>query len=130
MSRKLLLSLCLALACVPALAARWVRVASNDQSVFYLDVTTIARANKHAMIWVLRDHRKPRNADFGLYQSSKDQIEVDCPAGRIRRIYSSDHPLRMGEGQPVHFEHGPMSWNDAVPKTPIWRLAEVACATP
>jgi hypothetical protein len=107
-----------------------VKLASNEQSVFYLDSSVSKKAGANVMIWVLRDHTSRRYGESGPYLSSQDQIEVDCSAGRIRKIYSSDHPQPMGQGKFVHSEHGPMSWNAASPGSIIKRIVDIACMRP
>lgn len=127
--RKILLILALALG-GGAARAEWIKIAHNEQSVFYLDSNTSKKVEGRVMIWVLRDHTGTRVGPFGPFLSSKDQLEVDCSGRRIRRIYSSDHPQAMGAGKLVHSEHGPMSWNNALPNTIIGRMVDVACARP
>lgn len=129
MNPNLLISLLLAAGCSQALA-EWVKISHSEQSVFYLDSKTSKKVEGRVMVWVLRDHTGARVGPYGPYMSSKDQIEVDCPGRRIRRIYSSDHPKPMGEGQFVNSEHGPMSWNSAAPNTIIGRIVDVACTRP
>jgi hypothetical protein len=126
MRNKLMFLLLLALGCGPAMAA-WLKVASNEQSVYYLDSPVPPKVGANVMIWVLRDHKEVQLGEAGPYWSSKDQIEVDCGQRRIRRIYSSDHPQHMGEGKFIQSEHGPMSWNSIAPKTIIKRIAGIAC---
>lgn len=127
--RKILLILALALGGGVA-RAEWIKIAHNEQSVFYLDSSTSKKVEGRVMIWVLREHAGLRFGGNGAYQSSKDQFDVDCFGRRIRRIYSSDHPKSMGEGKAVNFEHGPMSWNYAAPNTIVGRIVDVACARP
>ena len=126
--RRILLILVLLLG-VPA-QAEWIKIAHNEQSVFYLDSNTSKKVEGRVMIWVLREHAGLRFSPNGAFQSSKDQFDVDCFGRRIRRIYSSDHPKSMGEGKAVNFEHGPMSWNYAAPNTIVGRIVDVACARP
>ncbi len=108
-------------------AAAWVKIADTDQSVVYLDTAISQKVGDNVMVWLLRDHASPRVGVAGPFLSSKDQVEVNCRTRRVRRIYSSDHPKPMGEGRFVHSEHGPMSWNDAAPRTIMGRVVEVAC---
>lgn len=129
MIRKLFLAVLLALNYGHALA-EWVRIAHNEQSVFYLEAKTSRKVEGRVMVWVLRDHAGVRVGPHGPYLSSKEQFEIDCPGRRLRRIYASDHPQAMGEGKLVHSEHGPMSWNHAQPNTVTARIVDVACARP
>lgn len=129
MMRKTLLLLCLGLAAAGA-RAEWLRLAQTGQSVFYVEVPMPKKSGGHVMVWVLRDHAALQYGPSGPYLSSKDQIEVDCPGGRIRRMYSSDHPQAMGKGPLLRFEHGPMSWNYAEPNTIVRRIVDMACAQP
>lgn len=122
-------ALLLALTATPALAA-WIKVGASGGSTFYLESSELRKVNGHVMIKVLRDHSVLRNDGAGPYLSSRDELEVDCAGQRLRRMYSSDHPLHMGEGKPVHTEHGPMSWNLAAPHTLSRRIVDVACAGP
>jgi hypothetical protein len=126
MKNRLLISLFLALGCGHAMA-EWIKISSSEQSIFYMDSAVSQKVGDNVMVWLLRDHTTLRYGDSGPYQSSKDQIEVDCRRMRIRRVYSSDHPRHMGQGNYVHSEHGPMSWNDATPNTISRRIVDVAC---
>ncbi len=129
MNNKLFLLLLLALGSSHAMA-EWVKVSTSEKSVFYMDSSIPQKVGSNVMIWLLRDHTSLQHGDSWQYLSSKDQIEVDCNERRIRRIFSSDHPRHMGEGQPVHSEHGPMSWNYATPKTIVKRIVDIACMRP
>jgi hypothetical protein len=127
MNKKLVLSLLLALSCSQVMP-EWVKISTSEKSVFYMDSSISKKVGSNVMIWLLRDHPSPQYDGTVLTLSSKDQIEVDCNGRRIRRIYSSAHPQSMGEGKPVHSEHGPMSWNDASPNTLAKRIVDIACA--
>lgn len=129
MNKKWLVALLLAVGGGPALA-EWLKIAQTGQSAFYLEMPLPKKAGGHVMAWVLRDHAGLQYGPSGPYLSSKDQIEVDCPGGRVRRLYSSDHPLAMGKGRQIRFEHGPMSWNHASPNTVLRQIVDVACAQP
>lgn len=118
-----LLAAVLWLACAAA-QAEWVRIAHNEQSVFYLDPTLSKRVGSHVMVWMLRDHVGQAQ---GPFRSSKDQLEVDCAGRNVRRIYASDHGQAMGLGPALHFEHGPMSWNRVTPNTILSRMVNIAC---
>lgn len=113
---------------VVAAQADWVRVATSQQSIFYVDSAKSPRVGDNVMIWVLRDHRAMQLGQSMLVMSSKDQIEIDCVGRRVRRVFSSGHPRHMGKGRAVHSEHGPMSWNAASPNTTISRIVDVTCA--
>lgn len=126
MNNKLFLSLLVAVSCSHAMAG-WVKAASSEKSVFYIDSAISKKVGTNVMIWLLRDHTELQHDRSEPYRSSKDQIEVNCQGRRIRRIFSSDHPQPMGEGKPVHSEHGPMSWNDAAPNTIVKRIVDIAC---
>lgn len=126
LSRTFLLALLLMLGNAPAWAG-WVLLAHNEQSVIYIETPLPRKAGGNVMIWVLRDHLARRQGPGGPHASSKDQLEIDCAGRRIRRLYSSDHPQPMGAGKPVHFEHGPMSWNFATANSIASRMVNVAC---
>ena len=119
----------LALACSLA-QADWVKVASTETSMFYLDTSMSKKVAGTLMIWVLREHISPRMAPEGRYRSSKDQLEIDCKGRRARLIYTSDHPDLRGEGKQVHFQHGPMSWNDVAQNPVFARILNIACSAP
>jgi hypothetical protein len=129
MNKRLFFSLILAVGCSPVMAD-WVKAATSEKSIFYIDSAVSQRVGANVMIWLLRDHTTPQHDRPAPYLSSKDQIEVDCQGQRIRRIYSSDHPQAMGQGKLVFSEHGPMSWNTASPNTIIKRIVDIACALP
>jgi|GEM_PF-1947979 len=103
--------LLLALSAGPAWAD-WLKVASTEHDDFYLSTEQSEKYGANITVWVLRDHLAVRYGKNGAYQSSKDQMEVDCRQRRIRLLYSSDHPKAMGEGRFIDSNHGPMSWND------------------
>jgi hypothetical protein len=126
--KRILLALVLAAACEQALAA-WVKVAEASGSTVYLDPAVSGKVGDNVMVWLLRDHAETRFGTAGPYRSSKDQVEIDCRGRRVRRIYTSDHPKPMGEGRFVASEHGPMSWNDAQPRSIMGRVVELACVS-
>lgn len=119
----------LALGCSLA-QAEWVKVASTETSAFYLDTAMSKKVAGTLMIWILREHTSPRMAPEGRYRSSKDQLEIDCKGRRVRLIYTSDHPDLLGEGKQVHFQHGPMSWNDVAQNPVFSRIVNIACSAP
>jgi len=127
MHKRLVLPLLLALSC-SQVVAEWVKISASEKSVFYMDSSISKKVGSNVVIWLLRDHTRPQYDGTVLSLSSKDQIEIDCHGRRIRRIYSSAHPQHMGKGEPVHSEHGPMSWNDASPNTLVSRVLDIACA--
>jgi hypothetical protein len=123
---RFLLALILAAAWGHAMAA-WVKVAESSGSTVYLDPAVSKKVGDNITVWLLRDHHEMRFGTGGPYLSSKDQVEVDCRGRRVRRVYASDHPKPMGEGRFVASEHGPMSWNDAQPRSIMGRVVELAC---
>lgn len=123
---RILLALVLAAASGQASAA-WVKVAETSGSTIYIDPSVSKKVGDNVMVWLLRDHAEMRFGPAGPYMSSKDQIEIDCRGRRVRRIYVSDHPKPMGEGRFVASEHGPMSWNDAQPRSIMGRVVDLAC---
>ena len=125
-ARHLLIAALLATSGATAMAD-WVKVAETGQSVIYLDPAVSRKVGDNVMVWLLRDHADRRVGAGGPFRSSKDQVEVDCRARRVRLIYSSDHPKPMGEGRFVHSEHGPMSWNAAPPQSVMGRVVALAC---
>ncbi|WP_394788093.1 surface-adhesin E family protein [Rhodoferax sp.] len=120
--------LLLTLGCSQPVKADWLRISTSETSVFYIDSAIPPKVGNNVTVWILRDHNTAQTGEGGTYLSSKDQIEIDCAGQRVRRLYSSDHPQHMGEGELVHSEHGPMSWNDASPNTIVKRIVDVACA--
>jgi hypothetical protein len=126
MCYRILAPLLWLLVSIPA-HANWVKIASNEQSIFYLDPAISPKFENNITIWVLRDHNSSQLGENGAFLSSKDQIELDCGRQRIRRIYSSDHPKHMGVGPFVHSEHGPMSWNAVMPNTVLKRIFDFVC---
>lgn len=111
--------------------ADWVKVATTETSVFYLDTAMSKKVAGTLMIWILREYTSPRMSPEGQrYRSSKDQLEIDCRGRRVRLIYSSHHPDRDGEEKQVHFDHGPMSWNDVAQNPVFGRIINIACSAP
>ena len=108
--------------------ADWLKVTSSKTEEFYLSTEQSEKFGANLTVWVLRDHLTVRYGKHGAYQSSKDQIEVDCKARRIRLLYSSDHPKAMGEGRFIDSKHGPMSWNAVDPRSTLNRIVSLACA--
>lgn len=130
MFKKWALWALLALGCSQA-QADWVKVATTDTTVFYLDTAMSKKVAGTLMIWILREHTSPRMSPEGRrYRSSKDQLEIDCRGRRVRLIYSSHHPDVDGEEKQVHFDHGPMSWNDVAQNPVFGRIVNIACSAP
>lgn len=107
--------------------ADWIRVGATEQANYYIDSELLNRAGSHVVIWALRDFPYSHLGAGGYYLSTKDELEIDCANQRLRRIFTSDHPRRMGGGDFVFSEHGPMSWNKVPPDTIMQRLVDVAC---
>ncbi len=108
--------------------ADWLKVVSTEQDDFYLATEQSKKFGANITVWILRDHLTVRYGKHGAYQSSKDQMEVDCQQRRIRLLYSSDHLKAMGEGPFIDSNHGPMSWNDVAPRSTLNRIVSLACA--
>ncbi len=70
-------------------AAR-IRSAAADQSVIDRDTAVSQKVGTNVMVRRLRDHAGVPVGVAGPYLSSKDQVEVEGRARRVRRIYSSD----------------------------------------
>jgi len=114
--------------CSGPASADWLKVFSTEHDDFYLASEQSKKFGSNITVWVLRDHLAVRYGKHGAYQSSKDQMEVDCQQRRIRLLYSSDHPKAMGAGQFIDSLHGPMSWNAVDPRSTLNRIVSFACA--
>lgn len=114
--------------CAGPARAEWLKVASTENGDFYLGTEQSEKFGSNITVWILRDHLGVRYGKHGAYESSKDQMEVDCQRRRIRLLYSSDHPKAMGEGRFIHSDHGPMSWNAVDPRSTLNRIVSLACA--
>ncbi len=108
--------------------ADWLKVVSTETDDFYISTEQSKKFGANLTVWVLRDHRSVRYGKHGAYLSSKDQIEIDCSARRLRLLYSSDHPEAMGQGRFIDSNHGPMSWNSVDPRSTLNRIVSLACA--
>jgi hypothetical protein len=124
---RFLLALILAAAWGHAMAA-WVKVAESSGSTVYLDPAVSKKVGDNIMVWLLRDHHEMRFGTGGPY------LVVARPGGgRLPRragcgaSMRPTTPSRWAKGKFVASEHGPMSWNDAQPRSIMGRVVELAC---
>ncbi|MFZ5747560.1 MAG: surface-adhesin E family protein [Pseudomonadota bacterium] len=82
---RLLIAAAVAATCIatPAAAQSWYRVAGNDDTVHYVDASTIVTKNGKTMVWTQTVFREPIN---DVLVSARIQSEYTCANNSFRTI--------------------------------------------
>ena len=121
---RLVLSLLLALAAVPA-RADWVKVVESAEGVLYFDPTTISKDGDLRSVWTIQD-LKQRHKDGEL--SRRVLREYDCKEQRRRALSFSMHSDPMGDGRTLYSQTHPSKWRSNTPGTTGDAISQIVCA--
>ncbi len=124
--RKVILMMLLVVASNSAMA-EWVKVGSNENTVIYVDPSTIQRTGNMAKMWHLTDFTTPSKDMGEAYLSTKDQNEYDCKELKLRRRASSEHSKNMGKGKVVYKDSYTSRWKPVPPDSGLEILWKFAC---
>lgn len=104
----------LAIILTPTAQAEWVKVAQTDETVYYLDPSTLRREGALRQIRELQDFAAPRP---GGARSRDALFEFDCSAERWRVLAITDQAEPMGTGKVVGTWTGESAWSYVAPTT-------------
>lgn len=109
--------------------AEWTRAGHNDDSIAYVDLSTIRKHGDLVKMWYLDDFKKPQIDDKGdKYLSSKGQGEYDCKEEQLRTLAYLWFSDNMEKGELVH--SGPskfQQWNPVPPGSIAEIKWQIAC---
>ena len=127
--RKVILMLLLACASSSAMA-EWVQIGGYGGISIYTDPTNIHKEGNIVRMWNLYNHNiAQREAGGKMYLSAEQQEEFDCKEKRMRSLYFSYHPGRMGEGDSIYSNSlsDNSKWDPIEPGSTGEQLLKYAC---
>jgi hypothetical protein len=105
----------------------WIEVSQDNNSIFYIDESTIQREDDMVKMWGLLEYKSEQVVGKYRYLSQMTQYEFDCKEKQRRNFYSWFHSMRMGGGDVVYtIEQPEDKWSPVVPGTvgnKIWKIA-------
>ncbi|HYA21521.1 MAG TPA: surface-adhesin E family protein [Burkholderiales bacterium] len=108
-------------------AAEWVRVASFEKYIAYVDPTTISGSGTMVKMWSLLDYKTTQESPSGkVYLSGTILHEYDCQGERFRTLSYSLYTGPMGLGDAIFTDSGEGKWNPVHPETAgeySWKFA-------
>jgi hypothetical protein len=108
--------------------AEWEGAAGTDDSIIYVDRSTIRIMGQTSKMWSLIDLKTARNvADEKPYKSQKNQIQYECKEESYRILYSTRHSGKMGGGTIVKTSTHEQTWAPVAPGSAVKILWEIAC---
>lgn len=112
-----------------AVLAEWVKVATSNNAVEYLDPGTLRKSGQKIKSWGLIDHRAPQLfVDEKKYLSLKVQSEVDCGEESARTITMVMYGGNMGAGEVLWSGAPPDTrWTPVTPGTLSWTAMKNIC---
>lgn len=113
--------LCLA---APPAQADWLRLRDTDQSVVYVDPTTIEKNAGTLKLWELEDLKA--SAADGT-RSRRALREYDCQGERLRSLSEERHAGQMASGEILSASNRPGEWETPAAAEPVWVKLRALC---
>ena len=123
MAMKTILLLVHLLLALPAWAG-WEELCENEESVHYVDWTTLKADGQRRSVWGLIDMKTPV---AGRGNSKRSLDEYDCKAARWRYLQSTDFSGQMAGGNILINSSAPTPWQYVAPGTFGAMVLETAC---
>ncbi len=97
---------------IPSLSfAGWDDIGKSNDSIAYVDVTSIRKIGNIARIEVLLDFYTPRNVSGGKpYLSWKEVNDYDCQKQLVSTAQISAFGSRMAKGEVIFSSNYPQKW--------------------
>jgi hypothetical protein len=113
-------------------AAEWLKVAQTSTATFYVDSTSVVKANAKVKVWRLIDLNGPSQASSAPndHLSSIGQSEYDCALHQYRNGYTADYAGAMGSGLPLRSIIGSRAWAPVTPGSTDELMLAFACGKP
>lgn len=106
----------------------WEAITASERGQFYIDPTSVRKADGMARFKSLLDYTKPQMTHHGkAFRSAVSNMEIDCASamGRITRM--TYHTGLMGTGQLVETQGMVQDWQDIARESPVRRMANRVC---
>lgn len=121
---RLVMTLLLALAAVPARAA-WFEIAQSAEGAIFIDPGTMRWNGDLHTVWEIQN-LKQRNKDGE--HSRRVLKEYDCKDERGRSLTFSTHSEQMGSGETLHSQTTPTRWRQYSPGSVGYATLKIVCA--
>lgn len=105
--------------------AEWQKVAETDETIFYIDPTTIRKNGNMRLVWELRDFKRLR---WDLASSFRVRLRYDCNDERVQVLSGTLHSASMADGFVLKEVKGDNSWSDIRPENPLSAALAIVCA--
>ncbi len=106
----------------------WEAITASERGQFYIDPTSLRRADGTVRFKSLLDYAKPQVTHNGkAFRSALSSMEIDCASGMGRITQMSYHTGLMAGGQLVETQGMVQDWQDIAPESPVRRMANRVC---
>ena len=110
-----------------AASAEWTYADESDDSITYVDRTTIRRNGNFVKMWRLADYKKAEVVEGKSDLSSRAQDEYDCAEERMRRLALTAFSGQMGSGAVNYTDSDTQKWAPVAPRSIREILWKIAC---
>ena len=108
-------------------SAQWKQVSEGENSIDFIDITTLKKINNQLRVWVLYDYKSPKVIAGEVSNSLKTLKEFDCKEDRSRSLTSTFHSGQMGSGMVNYRLDTPTSWSYIAPDAVDSDLLNIVC---
>jgi hypothetical protein len=106
----------------------WEAITASQRGQFYIDPTSVRRADGTVRFKSLLDYAKPQMTHNGkAFRSALSSMEIDCASGVGRITQMTYHTGLMAGGQLVETQGMVQDWQDIAPESPVRRMANRVC---
>ncbi|MBK7685728.1 MAG: hypothetical protein KA388_07660 [Rhodocyclaceae bacterium] len=121
---KKLLFVCLVFA-AGAASAGWVKISENDETIVYIDLSTVRKDGNLRTVSQLHDEKK--RSEDGV-KSTRISWEYDCNNERVRIVAAASFPETMAGGKKLFSFYKTSEWRDIAPETAGFNGLKAVCA--
>lgn len=114
--------------CGRAIAEEWVAVRHNKYATGYANPATIVKDGNIAKMWSLVDCKFASHFIGGYpFMSITSLEEFDCKENKLRTLFYSLYPGKMGEGKVIFSDSNPSKWEPVLPDSAMEDYLKIAC---
>ena len=121
---KKLLFVCLVFAS-SAVFAEWAKLSDNDETIVYIDLSTVRKDGNLRTVSQLHDDKK--RGEDGV-KSTRISWEYDCNSERVRIVSATSFPETMAGGKKLFSFYKTSEWRDIAPETAGYNGLKAVCA--
>ena len=121
---KKLLFVCLVFAS-SAVFAEWAKLSENDETIVYIDLSTVRKDGNLRTVSQLHDDKK--RGEDGV-KSTRISWEYDCNSERVRIVSATSFPETMAGGKKLFSFYKTSEWRDIAPETAGYNGLKAVCA--